>query len=140
MPGALRRVSLGKGLSPVLPSQPAPSSFHLSRSKVLTAGGSQPFPSAALGPHQTALPALPANAHLPSGESRYGHDRPRGNPSSAGISSAETGFSEHALGTMHEVVRYFMAPVAPMTTGAPGRRGVSMSSFASADAGKLFRS
>lgn len=64
----------------------------------------------------------------------------RGNPSSAGISSAETGFSEHVLGLVHEVVRYFTSPVAPMTTGTPRRGGISLLSFASGDAGKLLRS
>lgn len=64
----------------------------------------------------------------------------RGNPSSAGISSAETGFSKHVLGIVHEVMRYFTSPVAPMTTGTPGRGGISTLSLASGDAGKPFRS
>lgn len=41
---------------------------------------------------------------------------------------------------MHEVVRYIVALVAPVTTGALGRGGVSTSSFASTDAGKLSQS
>lgn len=113
MPGAERWVSLGKGLSPVLPSQPAPGSFHLRQSQELASGGCQPFPPAALGPHQTPLPALPANAHLPSGRHWHSHNRPRGNPGRAGINSAEIGFSERTFGTMHEVVRYLTAPAAP---------------------------
>lgn len=96
------------------------------------------LPSAALGPTKPS-DVLPANKNYPPVKADMA-TYSRGNPSSAGISSAETGFSKHVLGIVHEVVRYFTSPVAPMTTGTPGRGGISMLSFASGDADKLFQS
>jgi len=122
------------------PSQPAPSRFHLSWGRAARTGRLPALPSGSAWPPPSTSACAAGNAHSPSGESGYGRDRPGGNPGSARISSAETSFSEHALGTRHEVVRYFTAPVTPMGTGALGREGISMPSLASADAGRHFQS
>lgn len=132
-------VSLQKCSCPTLHLQSAPSSFCLIWNEVLTTTRScQAFLQQLLAPPNPLVCSWQTHICPPVKADLATYSR--GNPSSAGISSAETGFSKYVLGIVHEVVRYFTSPVAPMTTGTPGRGGISMLSFASGDAGKLFRS
>lgn len=87
----------------MLPSQPAPGSFHLSWSQLLTL--LQPFPSAAPAPHQTPIcPLVKADTATTA---------PGGIPAAPELALQRTSFSEHALSTLHEVVKCFMALVTP---------------------------